>query len=78
MRMKRTTIYLDTDLEVRLKLESLRSGRPAADVIRVALETYLKDRRPGLPEGIGAFDSGHTDTAERFDEILDRSGFGED
>ena len=78
MHMKRTTIYLDTDLEIRLKIESMRSGRPAAEVIREALETYLRERRAGLPEGIGEFDSGHTDTAERFEEILKTSGFGED
>ena len=76
--MKRTTIYLDTDLEVRLKIESMRSGRPAAEVIREALMKYLQDRTPGLPPGIGEFASGHTDTAERFEEILESSGFGED
>ena len=76
--MKRTTIYLDTDLEIRLKIESMRSGRPQAEVIREALEAYLKDRHPGLPPGIGEYDSGHTDTAEHFEEILEESGFGED
>ena len=76
--MKRTTIYLDSDLEIRLKIESMRSGRPTAEVIREALQEYLKQRRPGLPPGMGEYDSGHTDTAERFEEILTESGFGED
>jgi hypothetical protein len=76
--VKRTTIYLDSDLEIMLKLEAMRSGRSSVDVIREALRVYLDQRRPGLPQGIGEFDSGHTDTAERFDEILDKTGFGED
>ena len=76
--MKRTTIYLDTDLEIRLKIESMRSGRAQAEVIREALEAYLRERRPGLPPGIGEFSSGHTDTAERAEELLKEWGFGED
>ena len=30
-----------------------------------------------LPPGLGAFESGHSDTAERAEEILTESGFGE-
>ncbi len=33
-------------------------------------------RVPSLPPGAGAFDSGHTDTAERAEEILGELGFG--
>jgi hypothetical protein len=29
-----------------------------------------------LPPGVGAFDSGHTDTAERAEEVLGGLGFG--
>jgi predicted transcriptional regulator len=76
--MKRTTIYLDADLEIRLKLEAMRSKRSSVDVIREALRAYLDQRRAELPSGIGAFDSGHTDTAERIEELLDETGFGED
>ena len=76
MRVKRTTIYLDTDLRIRLKIESMRSGRPMAEVVREALKEYLQDRRAGLPEGIGEFDSGRTDIAERAEEYLE--GFGSD
>jgi len=75
--MKRTTIYLDHDLEIQLKLEAMKSGRSAVDVIREALRIYLGKRRPGLPEGVGEFESGHKDTAERAEELL-QEGFGED
>lgn len=54
----------------------MRSGRPEAEVIREALEAYLKERKPGLPEGMGAFDSDRTDVSENVDKYLD--GFGED
>jgi ribbon-helix-helix CopG family protein len=76
--MKRTTIYLDADMEILLKLEAMRSGRSSVEVIREALRAYLEQRRPSLPSGAGEFHSGHTDTAERFEELLDETGFGED
>ena len=48
-------------------------GRSQASLIRNALETYTrKAKRPKLP-GIGEFDSGHTDTSGRADEILRRA-----
>ncbi|MFY9820675.1 MAG: SH3 domain-containing protein [Thermoanaerobaculia bacterium] len=37
-----------------------------------------KKRQAKLPPGAGAFDSGHTDTAERSEELLGELGFGED
>jgi hypothetical protein len=73
--MKRTTIYLDPDLEVLLKLEALRSKRPMTDVLREALRTYLSGLPRQVPPGAGAFDSGHTDTAERAEEALGELGF---
>ena len=75
--MKRTTIYLDPELEIQLKLEALRQKRPMAEVIREALREQLrKNVRPRSSYG-GAFDSGHTDTAERAEELLGELGFGE-
>jgi predicted transcriptional regulator len=76
--MKRTTIYLDADLEILLKLEAMRSGRPAAEVIREAVRSYLQARPAKLPPGAGAFRSGRKSTAERAEEILSSSRFGED
>lgn len=76
--MKRTTIYLDPDLEVLLKLEAKRRNLPMAEVIRTALRKHLTRGRSPLPPGIGAYESGRSDTAERSEEILRESGFGED
>jgi hypothetical protein len=76
--MKRTTIYIEPDTDVLLKLESMRRKRPVAEIIREAIEAYVSKRRSGkLPPGIGAFDSGRGDIAERAEEILRESDFGE-
>src|SRR5262245_3764143 len=76
--MKRTTIYLAPDLEVRLKQEVARRGRPMAELVREAVEVYLTGEPAAEPPGAGAFASGHADTAARADEILADAGFGED
>lgn len=76
--MKRTTLYLDPDLEIRLKLEAIRHKKPMAEVIREALRAFFEREPKALPPGAGAFDSGHTDTAERAEEMLDELGFGDD
>ncbi len=77
--MKRTTIYLEPELEIRLKLEALRHSKPMSEVIREALRAHL-DRQPKkeLPPGMGAFDSGHRDTASRAEELLNELGFEDD
>lgn len=76
--MKRTTIYLDPDLEVLLKLEAKRRNQAMAEVIREALRAQLGRRSRSLPPGVGEYESGRADTAERSEEILESSGFGKD
>jgi hypothetical protein len=75
--MKRTTIYLEPELEVLLKLEVLRQRRPMAELVREAVQAYVTRKPSRVPPGAGAFDSGSVDTAERVDEVLTASGFGE-
>ena len=74
--MKRTTIYLDAELEVLLKLEMLRQKRPMAEIVREAVQAYVSRERRAPPPGAGAFSSGHTDTADRAEDILAKTGFG--
>ncbi len=74
--MKRTTIYLEPELEVLLKLEVLRQKRPMAELVREALHAYVVREPKRVPPGAGAFVSGHADTAERAEEILGEAGFG--
>ena len=75
--MKRTTIYLPPDLEVRLKRETISRGQPMAELVREAVEVYLSKEPAQGPPGAGAFASGHDDTAERAEELFG-AGFGSD
>ena len=74
--MKRTTLYLDAELEVLLKLEVLRQGRPMAELVREAVQAYVTREPRQVPPGAGAFASGHRDTADKVDQLLSKTGFG--
>ena len=74
--MKRTTIYLEPELEVLLKLETLRQKRPMAEIVREAVHQYVTREPRKAPPGAGTFSSGRTDTAERAEELLTETGFG--
>jgi ribbon-helix-helix CopG family protein len=74
--MKRTTIYLEPELEVLLKLETQRRKKPMAELIREALRSYLQRDPRQAPPGAGAFSSGRKDTAERAEELLGKLKFG--
>jgi hypothetical protein len=74
--MKRTTIYLEPELEVLLKLEVLRQKRPMAEIVREAVHAYVTREPRRAPPGAGAFSSGRQDTAERAEEVLLDTGFG--
>jgi hypothetical protein len=73
--MKRTTIYFEPELEVLLKTEMLRQNRPMADIVRAAVREYVTRAPRRAPPGAGAFTSGHADTAERVDAVLEETGF---
>jgi hypothetical protein len=74
--MKRTTIYLAPELEVRLKMEGLRRKQPMAELVREAVEAYLGTQPAAAPPGAGAFASGRRDTADRAEALLEETGFG--
>jgi len=74
--MKRTTIYLEPHLEVRLKTEAIQQKRPMAEIVREAVEAYLTREPLSGPPGAGAFASGRRDTADRVDAVLTKTGFG--
>ena len=68
--MTKTTVYLDAEISVTLRQLATQEGRPQAELIREALADYARKRkRPAIP-GVGAFDSGHTDTAEQAENLL--------
>ena len=71
--MKRTTVFLDEVLIRKARQVAARAGKSFAAVIREAVAQYVAGGRPGnrkLPSVVGMFDSGHTDTSERVDELL--------
>ena len=74
--MKRTTVYLEPELEVLLKLEMLKQGRPMAELVREAVQAYVTREPQRVPPGAGGFTSGRSDTASRIDEVLAETGFG--
>jgi len=71
--MTKTTVYLDEDLALMLRQLATSEGRAQAELIREALAEYARRRkRPAIP-GIGEFDSGHTDTSQKAEQILRRA-----
>lgn len=72
--MLRTTVYLDENTEADLKLLARRQGRPKAELIREALETYVAKARAKLeielPPGVGRYASSRDDVSERADVLL--------
>ena len=71
--MKRTTVFLYETTECDLKTLARQQGRPVADMVREAIVEYVarektKERPPLRFLAFGR--SGHTDTAERHEELL--------
>ena len=68
--MVKTTVYLESDTVLTLRQLAAAQHRSQAELIRDALAAYTRQiQRPKFP-GMGEFDSGHTDTSERAEEIL--------
>jgi hypothetical protein len=68
--VKRTTIFLPEPLERRLQSYARRRDQPMAEVIRQAIASHL-DAEPRTPIQLPpTFDSGRSDIATRFEELL--------
>jgi hypothetical protein len=67
--MKRTTIFIPETLERRLQQFAVREDKSVAAVVREALASHLDAKLApfALPP---TFDSGRSDVASRFDELL--------
>jgi Ribbon-helix-helix protein, copG family len=70
--MKRTTVYLEEDLNLELKRLADQQGRPQAELIREALREYAQANRSSrvVPVWVGMGQSGVHDLSERLDELL--------
>lgn len=68
--MKRTTVFLDEQIEHDLKAVARRQGRPVASVVREAMAEYVA-KALDAPTRLGfvaAGRSGRVDTAERHED----------
>ncbi len=75
--MRRTTIFLDEQLERQLKALARRTDRPMAALVREAVAEYVVSARETPPSAmafVAAGRSGRHDTAERHEELLWKSG----
>jgi len=72
--MKRTTVVIPDDLATLLDLERKRRDTSAAEIVRAALEAYLRPGHGGPKQlRIAALGrSGHHDTAREAEAILTR------
>jgi hypothetical protein len=76
--LKKTSIYLDEELDQSLARKAAEEGVTKAELIRRSLEGVVaKPRRP-KPKGIGIIKGGPTDWAANDEKYLGETGFGED
>lgn len=69
--MKKTTVYLPEDLEVRLDAESSATGISKAELIRRGVAMLLENaERPKRTQRLPVFDSGRPLTPEAMDDTL--------
>jgi Ribbon-helix-helix protein, copG family len=74
--VKKTSIYIEQDVDVALTRRAAAEGTTKADLIRAALRQAAGKALRAKPRARGVFD-GPADLADRADEHLAESGFGE-
>jgi len=76
MGVKKTSIYIEPDVDIALSRRAAEEGTTKAAVIRQALREAAAGSLRVKPGARGVF-TGPVDLAERADEHLAASGFGE-
>ncbi len=74
--MKKTSIYIEADVDVALARRAAAEGTTKAEVIRQALRAAAGGSLRVKPRARGVF-AGPADLSARADEHLSESGFGE-
>lgn len=74
--MKKTSIYIESDVDVALSRRAAAEGTTKAELIRRALRDASAGSLRVKPSARGVF-AGPADLAENADEHLAGSGFGE-
>ena len=71
--MKRTTVFLEEELQRELKMVAEYKGVPAASVLRDAVDEYLRAERKRRPRTLSILGIGRgsgNNIAERHEELL--------
>lgn len=71
--MKRTTIMLPDEVDLRLRLEARRRGTSVAEVARDAIEKQLPPQPDGRLSFFAVGDGSPRDASERVDELVGKS-----
>lgn len=71
--MKRTTIMLPDEIDVRLRLEARRRGTSVAEVAREAIEKQLPPQPDGRLSFFAIGEGSPMDASERVDELVAKS-----
>jgi hypothetical protein len=74
--VKKTSIYIESDVDAALSRRAAELGTSKAEVIRAALRDAAAGSLRVKPAARGVF-TGPADLSERVDEHLGASGFGE-
>jgi Ribbon-helix-helix protein, copG family len=73
--MRKTSIYIEADVDIALSRRAAREGTTKAEVVRNALRAAARGSIGVKPRARGVF-AGPADLAENADEHLTASGFG--
>lgn len=75
-RVKKTSIYIEPEVDVALARRAAAEGTTKAELIRQALRAAASPSLRIKPRAVGVF-SGPGDLSERVDEELAATGFGQ-
>ena len=76
--MKKTSLYLDPDLDEALARRAADEGLTKAEFIRRTLAAAMQRPKRPKPQGVGMIDDGPPDVAANLERYLGELGFGED
>ena len=75
--LKKTSIYLDEDLDHGLARRAAEEGITKAELIRRSLEGVVSKPKRPKPKAVGFPHDGPTDVSANVDKYLAETGFGE-
>jgi Ribbon-helix-helix protein, copG family len=76
--VKKTSLYLDPDLDDALARRAADEGLTKAEFIRRTLAAAMQRPQRPKPQAVGIIKGGRADVAENIEGYLAETGFGED